>query len=194
MALTPGTRLGVCEITEPIGEGLRGHVYRPTDTELKRQVAIKTLPSSGAADADRLARVQPDAEVLAARLTLASMYASLPTVVCKGLCAESCGPIACSQAEADRMEAAAGRPLEFARRLTCGYLDQGNRRCTVYVVRPMICRLWGVAKEMRCPWGCEPTSAPVEPADVRRLINLSAVIGGDLVVARKGKRYDKGHR
>ena len=123
-------------------------------------------------------------------LTLESIYASLPSVVCQGLCAESCGPIACSQAEADRMEAAAGRPLEFTR-LICGYLDQSNRRCTVYAVRPMICRLWGVAKDMSCPWGCEPTSAPVEPADVRRLINLSAVIGGDLVVASKGERYDQ---
>ncbi len=124
-------------------------------------------------------------------LTLESIYASLPSVVCQGLCAESCGPIACSQAEADRMEAAAGRPLEFTSGLTCGYLDPVQRRCTVYAVRPMICRLWGVAKDMSCPWGCEPTSAPVEPADVRRLINLSAVIGGDLVVASKGERYDQ---
>ena len=117
--------------------------------------------------------------------TLESMYASLPTVVCQGLCAESCGPIACSQAEADRMEAAAGRPLEFTSGLRCGYLDAIHRRCTVYTARPIICRLWGVAEGMACPWGCQPTSAPVEPADVRRLINLTAEIGGDLLVATK---------
>ena len=113
------------------------------------------------------------------------MYASLPTVVCQGPCAESCGPIACSQAEADRMEAVAGRPLEFTSGLRCGYLDEVQRRCTVYTARPMICRLWGVTESMACPWGCRPTSAPVEPADVRRLINLSAEIGGDLLVATK---------
>jgi uncharacterized protein len=186
LSLPPGTRLGVYEVTEQIGEGGMGQVFRATDTKLKRKVAIKTLPSSVAADADRLARFQRDADVLASLLTLESMYASLPTVVCKGLCAESCGPIACSQAEADRMEAAAGRPLEFTRGMTCGYLDQVHRRCTVYAVRPMICRLWGVAKDMACPWGCQPTPAPVEPAAVRRLINLTAVIGGDLVVATKG--------
>src|SRR5438876_11704579 len=42
-----------------------GQVYRATDTRLKRQVAIKMLPPSLAADADRLARFQREAEVLA---------------------------------------------------------------------------------------------------------------------------------
>ena len=42
-----------------------GQVYRATDTKLKRQVAIKILPPSVAADHDRLARFQREAEVLA---------------------------------------------------------------------------------------------------------------------------------
>ena len=42
-----------------------GQVYRATDTKLKRQVAIKILPPSLAADPDRLARFQREAEVLA---------------------------------------------------------------------------------------------------------------------------------
>ncbi len=42
-----------------------GQVYRATDTKLKRPVAIKILPASVAADADRLARFQREAEVLA---------------------------------------------------------------------------------------------------------------------------------
>ena len=65
MALTPGTRLGVYEVTAQIGEGGMGQVYRATDTKLKRQVAIKILPPSLAADHDRLARFQREAEVLA---------------------------------------------------------------------------------------------------------------------------------
>jgi hypothetical protein len=65
LALTPGSRLGVYEITALIGEGGMGQVYRATDTRLKRQVAIKILPSSVATDADRLARFQREAEVLA---------------------------------------------------------------------------------------------------------------------------------
>ena len=65
MALSPGTRLGVYEVTEQIGEGGMGQVFRATDTRLKRQVAIKILPPSVATDAERLARFQREAEVLA---------------------------------------------------------------------------------------------------------------------------------
>ena len=65
MALTPGTHLGVYEVTAQIGEGGMGQVFRATDTKLKRQVAIKILPPAVAADAERLARFQREAEVLA---------------------------------------------------------------------------------------------------------------------------------
>jgi hypothetical protein len=65
LALTPGARLGVYDITAPIGEGGMGQVYRATDAKLKRQVAIKVLPPSLAVDADRLARFRREAEVLA---------------------------------------------------------------------------------------------------------------------------------
>src|SRR5467141_1055386 len=65
LSLTPGTRLGVYQVTAPIGEGGMGQVFRATDTKLKRHVAIKILPPSLAADHDRLARFQREAEVLA---------------------------------------------------------------------------------------------------------------------------------
>jgi serine/threonine protein kinase len=65
LALVPGTRLGPYEITAQIGVGGMGEVYRATDTKLKRPVALKILPASLAADPDRLARLQREAEVLA---------------------------------------------------------------------------------------------------------------------------------
>ena len=65
MTLAAGTRLGPYEVIAQIGEGGMGQVYRATDTKLKRQVAIKILPPSLAADHDRLARFQREAEVLA---------------------------------------------------------------------------------------------------------------------------------
>ncbi|NOT28132.1 MAG: serine/threonine protein kinase [Acidobacteria bacterium] len=65
MALTPGTRLGPYDVAAQIGVGGMGEVYRATDTKLRRQVAIKILPPSLAADADRLARFQREAQVLA---------------------------------------------------------------------------------------------------------------------------------
>ena len=66
MTLTPGTPLGPYEVTAQIGVGGMGDVYRATDSNLKRQVAIKVLPHSVAADPDRLVRFQRDAEALAA--------------------------------------------------------------------------------------------------------------------------------
>jgi Tol biopolymer transport system component len=42
-----------------------GEVYQATDTRLKRQVALKVLPLALSADAERLARLQREAEVLA---------------------------------------------------------------------------------------------------------------------------------
>jgi Tol biopolymer transport system component len=65
LALSPGTRLGVYEITAPIGEGGMGQVYRATDTTLGRQVAIKILPDAFAADPERLARFEREAKTLA---------------------------------------------------------------------------------------------------------------------------------
>ena len=64
MALSPGTG-GPYEITARIGVGGMGEVYRATDTNLKRAVAIKVLPDAVADDPERLARFQREAEVLA---------------------------------------------------------------------------------------------------------------------------------
>jgi eukaryotic-like serine/threonine-protein kinase len=63
--IASGTRLGPYAITASIGAGGMGEVYRATDTNLKRAVAIKVLPESVAADRERLARFQREAEVLA---------------------------------------------------------------------------------------------------------------------------------
>jgi eukaryotic-like serine/threonine-protein kinase len=61
LALTPGTRLGVYEITAPIGEGGMGVVYRALDTKLNRPVAIKLL-SDDLADAAARRRFQREAQ------------------------------------------------------------------------------------------------------------------------------------
>jgi serine/threonine protein kinase/Tol biopolymer transport system component len=65
VALASGTRIGPYEVSAQIGVGGMGEVYRATDTRLKRQVAIKVLPEAVASDAERLARFQREAEVLA---------------------------------------------------------------------------------------------------------------------------------
>ena len=65
LAFTRGTRLGVYDITAPIGEGGMGQVFRARDTKLDRDVAIKILPEAFAHEADRLARFQREAKTLA---------------------------------------------------------------------------------------------------------------------------------
>ncbi len=65
MALASGTRLGPYEIAAQIGVGGMGEVYRARDTKLKCDVAVKVLPAALAADPERLARFQREAEVLA---------------------------------------------------------------------------------------------------------------------------------
>src|SRR5580765_7631782 len=65
MSLGPGTRLGPYEITGMLSEGGMGEEYRATDTKLKREVAIKVLPQAFTEDADRLARFEREAQVLA---------------------------------------------------------------------------------------------------------------------------------
>src|SRR6201987_3173110 len=66
MALAAGARLGADEIVAPIGAGGMGEVYRARDTRLGRDVALKILPESFAAEPDRLHRFEQEARAVAA--------------------------------------------------------------------------------------------------------------------------------
>jgi eukaryotic-like serine/threonine-protein kinase len=61
MPLTAGARLGPYDIVSLIGAGGMGEVYRARDTRLARDVALKVLPESFSADADRLRRFEQEA-------------------------------------------------------------------------------------------------------------------------------------
>jgi len=76
MALEPGTRFGSYQISEPIGSGGMGEVYLARDLTLGRDVAIKVLPESFAADSDRIARFAQEAKTLAAlnHVNIAQVY------------------------------------------------------------------------------------------------------------------------
>ena len=89
-----------------------------------------------------------------ARRELDRLYAELPALECQGKCAESCGPIVMSRVEWQRIcEAVDGEP-RGGPDLTCPLLIAD--RCSVYDIRPMICRLWGMVEAMPCEWGCKP--------------------------------------
>ena len=65
MALQAGDRLGAYEIVGLLGHGAMGEVYRARDTRLGRDVAVKVLPAAFTDDADRLARLEREARLIA---------------------------------------------------------------------------------------------------------------------------------
>src|SRR5438128_893916 len=66
MPLTAGSRLGPYEVLSAIGAGGMGEVYRARDMKLHRDVAIKVLPESLGSNPERLARLEREAQMLAA--------------------------------------------------------------------------------------------------------------------------------
>jgi hypothetical protein len=94
---------------------------------------------------------------------LEALYAQLPTLECKGLCTDCCGPIDMSPLERTRLKEIGVRiplpivALETVKRegnYDCTALVDGL--CSVYERRPSICRLWGVVESIPCPHGCKP--------------------------------------
>ena len=65
MSLAPGSRIGSYEIGAQLGVGGMGEVYRATDTNLGRQVAVKALRELMAADPERVAHFDREAKTLA---------------------------------------------------------------------------------------------------------------------------------
>lgn len=102
---------------------------------------------------------------------LRALYDELPSIDCKGLCWNSCGAIDASPVERAHIadlgveipvftEEAAQRwarnEPDYCPAFSLGAQGLGKPGCTVYEQRPMICRLWGLNEDMRCPYGCEP--------------------------------------
>jgi serine/threonine protein kinase len=71
-----GKTLAHYEITPLLGKGGMGEVYRAKDQKLGRDVAIKVLPEEFAKDADRVARFQREAKLLASlnHTNIAAIY------------------------------------------------------------------------------------------------------------------------
>lgn len=65
MSLSAGTLLGPYEVVALIGAGGMGEVYKARDTRLGRDVAVKVLPASFAADPERLRRFEQEARAVA---------------------------------------------------------------------------------------------------------------------------------
>lgn len=108
---------------------------------------------------------------------LDALYASLPRLDCQGYCHDSCGPIEMSVRERQRIVQRARKPIECSRGALCSMLDE-QRRCSVYEIRPMICRLWGLVRSLPCQYGCRPEGGLLSDAEGIRLIVEAERIGG----------------
>lgn len=95
------------------------------------------------------------------------LYNKIPHIECKGLCHPSCSIVPAAKIEIKRARDRMGgknpfNPIAAVRELqqkvphtaTCAALK--NNKCSIYTARPAICRLYGVAEGLDCPFGCKP--------------------------------------
>src|SRR4051812_43985679 len=91
---------------------------------------------------------------------LHQIYRRIPAIKCKGLCYGSCTVLGMTKGEADNMTRAGGKPPTVREDGSCVYLE--NKRCSIYNERPGICRVWGAAPKLACPFGCPPVETFTE--------------------------------
>jgi Fe-S-cluster containining protein len=116
------------------------------------------------------------------------LYKYLPDVKCKGLCSTQCTVIPVSNVERARIKEDTGEDKfrdwqQFFEDykalgsygltpspdcLKCPHLNE-NKRCDIYDIRPLICRLYGVIKSLKCPHGCLPNRW-LKERDAKKLI------------------------
>ncbi len=95
------------------------------------------------------------------------IYSKIPDIDCKGLCHQSCTIVPAAKIEIKRARQRMGgknpfNPMYAIKALqdekpiipTCQALK--DNRCSIYTARPAICRLYGVAEGLDCPFGCVP--------------------------------------
>lgn len=126
---------------------------------------------------------------------LEEIYGGLPSIDCQGYCFNSCGPISMSSVERERIRQEHGVEIQHfttdrsqawaadrrelnGESLLCNALDTFHR-CSVYDVRPFICRVWGVGRgELACPNGCTMTGRRLKYGEIMRLLWRTFRIGG----------------
>jgi len=97
---------------------------------------------------------------------LDELYKEIPSIECKGLCHPSCTVIPVAKIENRRARDRLGKSpynslfdtLEEAKVNglipPCRALKNG--KCSIYDIRPAICRLYGVSEGLPCMFGCKP--------------------------------------
>lgn len=124
---------------------------------------------------------------------LDDLYAKLPSVMCKGLCHESCSAIPIAPAEREAIAKHTGRRVKVLTDvaingpvkhhilrpkdpadLICPYLKQ--KRCSIHQARPLACRMFGTVASMPCPYGCATSSEPLTDEQARAIMDEVAKV------------------
>lgn len=97
---------------------------------------------------------------------LDKIYKKLPKLNCKGKCTDACSLIRVGKYERERITKMLGNDpfiptdgfLEVIQKPQCEWACKllKDGKCTIYSLRPLICRLFGLVKKMQCPFGCMP--------------------------------------
>ncbi len=90
----------------------------------------------------------------------------IPSFVCTPGCHDCCGPVTASSEEMARLPVKSDAEHEAAlREFNCVHL--GEKGCTVYAERPLICRLFGTTHKMPCPNGQRPSERVEKKIEAR---------------------------
>lgn len=104
-----------------------------------------------------------------------AVYAGLPDVACKGLCASECvRGLPVSTVEADALDALSPCNTSGS---ACRFLT-ADKKCGIHAERPLVCRVYGVVETLPCKHGCEPVGGLI-PHDqaAQRLFALADIRG-----------------
>lgn len=123
--------------------------------------------------------------------SLEDIYAAVPEAHCQGLCTDYCGPVGGSRQEIRRARDAGVDLMTPTRGIfqlgtvglplipKCPALVDG--RCSIYGLRPLICRVWGVSSELPCEYGCQPDRI-LTKRETSWLLAESVRLGGKVIV------------
>lgn len=109
---------------------------------------------------------------------LNALYKQIPTVECKGLCTIACANIHVTELEEHRLRVHAHQKLKTLPNGVCQFLK--NDRCSIYSLRPMICRIWGVIRSLSCMHGCVPQKWLTFPEFHEIAKEIESITGGPL--------------
>lgn len=123
----------------------------------------------------------PTVNVAAAMRLLHQMYQQVPAMDCVGRCHHAC-TTGINMSEAERATIAHTTGVHIPADKTSGSCPALGpaKTCTVYEVRPLICRLWGTTAPLQCPYGCRPKPGYLSVELMIEMMLTSMEIGGGI--------------